>query len=635
MDKNASAPLEQEPQSGGSSQTVPRRDLEEQYGDQANKAQGGVGGGGQSSSPLNVRAGSGELKFSTKDLASGGFGSGWGQSRSYANIEGEDAGGANGNRWVDDQLWSLDFEGAAAGNNAPPRIKVRRGSVGSLWFQTTGTTGVYAPLTTFYGDLRRDATAKIFIYTDGNGNSREFFDNSTSHSVDLRGKMKGMKDPFGNAAEMAYDGNDELETVAWSGVGGKESRVYRYEYHDTLAHIGRLKAVTVEVGGKAVERSNYEYWTAGSAGGSENDLKGVRVESFDGAVGSWKTTKQEHYRYWKSGQAGGFQHGLKSVIGSETFEKMAKAGVNPATASDAQVQEWSDQYLEYNSDRKVSVQKIRGKSETYQYNYLSNSSNPGLADKNTWATKSEVILPNGNKKRYYTNKAGGTVLTAFEDVANNRKTYRSISRNADGRMTQKATSAAISSVSEPSTGSGSLTVNLNSGSGLIYNYEYASSTNPGTGAVKGYPTAKLIKQGSSGTPQKASKITWATQTRGDVAIHKPAAKLTYTDSQDDEDASTYQYSYTYYQDALGNPTFQVKQKITTLPVIPGAQNGDDETYTITELFDEYGRRTWRKDERGYISRWQYVLETGALLRSVADVDTTVEADVPAGWTEVR
>jgi len=76
---------------------------------------------------------------------------------------------------------------------------------------------------------------------------------------------------------------------------------------------------------------------------------------------------------------------------------------------------------------------------------------------------------------------------------------------------------------------------------------------------------------------------------------------------------------------------QVKEKVTTLPVVAAAQNGSGQTATRREYFDEYGNLTWTMDERGFITRHKYDLATGAPTQTIEDVDTSQVTDEPTGW----
>ena len=82
-----------------------------------------------------------------------------------------------------------------------------------------------------------------------------------------------------------------------------------------------------------------------------------------------------------------------------------------------------------------------------------------------------------------------------------------------GRVTLHASSAAVSSYSVGGVGgTGPLTVNLHSGSGLIWLYEYYTS-----GAV-GYLQFEKIKQGSSGTPVIVREHTYTARTVSSVKM---------------------------------------------------------------------------------------------------------------------
>ncbi len=106
----------------------------------------------------------------------------WGQTRSYANVEGPDDTGINGNRWMNKELGYLDFLGASPGVNDPSRI-VRRGLANeSLWFELEPMSGEYAPLTAFRGQLFHDTDT--FTFSDELGRQWVYFDNSVSHPVE-------------------------------------------------------------------------------------------------------------------------------------------------------------------------------------------------------------------------------------------------------------------------------------------------------------------------------------------------------------------------------------------------------------------------------------------------------------------
>jgi hypothetical protein len=77
---------------------------------------------------------------------------------------------------------------------------------------------------------------------------------------------------------------------------------------------------------------------------------------------------------------------------------------------------------------------------------------------------------------------------------------------------------------------------------------------------------------------------------------------------------------------------QMEERTTTLPVVPVAQNGSGTADTRKDFFDQHGYEAWQMDERGFITKFEFDLPRGALVRQVDDVDTAVETDHPDGWS---
>jgi len=79
-------------------------------------------------------------------------------------------------------------------------------------------------------------------------------------------------------------------------------------------------------------------------------------------------------------------------------------------------------------------------------------------------------------------------------------------------------------------------------------------------------------------------------------------------------------------------TLAVQSITTTWPVVSTAQNGSSVADSKTQFFSLYGYPTWRKDERGFLVRDQFDVATGAQVQHIADVNTALTTDQPAGWT---
>ncbi|MFM8952375.1 MAG: hypothetical protein ACKOOF_04840 [Planctomycetaceae bacterium] len=67
-----------------------------------------------------------------------------------------------------------------------------------------------------------------------------------------------------------------------------------------------------------------------------------------------------------------------------------------------------------------------------------------------------------------------------------------------------------------------------------------------------------------------------------------------------------------------------------------AQNGPGTAAVIDQVFDAVGREIWSRDAEGFLRHTQYDAQTGAVVKSIVDVDTTCTADfdvqsLPSGW----
>ena len=73
---------------------------------------------------------------------------------------------------------------------------------------------------------------------------------------------------------------------------------------------------------------------------------------------------------------------------------------------------------------------------------------------------------------------------------------------------------------------------------------------------------------------------------------------------------------------------------TTLPAVTTAQNGPGAATATTTVSDALGRPTWAKDADGFLTDTSYDPATGAVAKSIRDVDTTQTttfAGLPSGW----
>jgi RHS repeat-associated protein len=110
----------------------------------------------------------------------------------------------------------------------------------------------------------------------------------------------------------------------------------------------------------------------------------------------------------------------------------------------------------------------------------------------------------------------------------------------------------------------------------------------------------------------------------------PVAATTVYRNDDGTGAETTQYAYTWYPGIV-----RMQSETVTQPVVSADQNGPNVPDTETTVYDIYGRPIWQKDGDGFLTYTAYDPGTGAVIKSITDVDssrTSEFQDLPAGWT---
>src|SRR5262249_17147134 len=159
---------------------------------------------------------------------------------------------------------------------------------------------------------------------------------------------------------------------------------------------------------------------------------------------------------------------------------------------------------------------------------------------------------------------------------------------------------------------------LNDTAGLIQVTDYAGSTTATSttaGNVAGYQQDTKVQQGELGTAILQDATQYFTQTAGGVTVDPVANHSVYRNT-DGTGAETTSYAYTWFPS-----TVQVQSVAVSLPVIASGQNGPGSADTSTTFNDLYGRPIWTKDADGFLNYTQYDQATGAMVKSIADVDT--------------
>jgi hypothetical protein len=114
-----------------------------------------------------------------------------------------------------------------------------------------------------------------------------------------------------------------------------------------------------------------------------------------------------------------------------------------------------------------------------------------------------------------------------------------------------------------------------------------------------------------------------------VPMIYPVATHTVYRNADGTGAETTSYSYTWFPDST-----QMQSETMTKPVIAADQNGPGVADTQTTVYDIEGRPIWQQDGDGFLNYTAYDQTTGAVIKSIVDVDTTQTSEfqnLPAGW----
>ena len=389
----------------------------------------------------------------------------------------------------------------------------------------------------------------------------------------------------------------------------------------------------------------YTYHGYDSSYGGWEDLETVTTQQW--VNGAWNDTGTSYYRYYlelpssnssssssslsSSGAVTGSPNRvrlLKYVVEPAAYARMEDDGLNPLTASDAQIALYANYYFEYDAQRRVTKEMVEGASRTYLFSYEESGFPDGV---NSWRTKTTETLPDGSQNIIFSNSDGQTMLSVFKSGSD--EWYQFNKYNDTNQIVLIANSSAITGYDE----SKADLLNEQAGNyqymkdddGLIHTFTYDPNS--------GFQTSDSIQKGELGTSIKLLEreyISCGSENSSSSSSSSSASGLAYflfkeilypSDTDQTKKIIT-SYAYTWYEG-----TCQVKEKTTTLPVISTSQNGSGVANTRKEYFDEYGYLTWAMNERGYINQTVYDIPTGAITQQIQDVDTGAASGVPSGW----
>jgi RHS repeat-associated protein len=609
------------------------------------------------SSPNPVRYFDGVALIAETDLSSDGFGTPWGQTRSWSNHPGYSFGSSNGSGWVDTQLPYL----LRAETGDDTTIIEMSNANDSRYFDLAGSgyQARFFDQSTFVHNTA--GTNHEFDLTDSSGDVIRFDDFSGSLPYYQRGQFEGFTDPGGNRLDVvAHTPDGQVAEVQRSGPsgGGTVVESFLYEYlprGDPNAL--QLQRVTLrrQLPGSStwsvVRKVQYAYYDGTQPYGNTGDLKTAQILDANNNV--LDTTLYRYYTqadlYDNQGHQIGFVHGLKYVLNPASYARAAAAVGDPATAMDGQVAPYADNYFEYDpSTGEVTTEKVQGAGcsacsggvGTYRYTYTASGNSPGY---NSWSMKTVEALPDGNQNIVYTNAYGEVMLSIYHGTASNLNWPTFYQYDNQGRLLLQADPSAVLPPAQGDSydnhpdllhyqGPPNGYQYLAPAAGKIMRWDYYTATTAGdpaqggqAGGVAGYLQDTQLQRGQTGTPVPQEAWQYFRHAVGSATDVPVATDTVYgldhgtAADYSDRDPRTTRYAPTWFPG-----TVQEQSMTVTQPAIPTTQNGPgpglDQFDVQTTYNDTYGRPVWTKDGDGYIDYTAYDQATGAVTKTITDVD---------------
>jgi RHS repeat-associated protein len=454
-----------------------------------------------------------------------------------------------------------------------------------------------------------------------------------------------LTDAAGNTTEVVSWNADGQPTEVLRSSGSGSTAItesFLSTYVSLGVNAGLLDTVTqrtkIGTGSWTTTRSTqYSYYDGTSGPGQAGDLKLAEVKDASGNV-----INTNYYRYFTSGA--GSAGKMAYTFGTQAYGLLtAEMGTDLDSLTDTQVAPFADKALTYDSSGRVATvvdaaagcSVCSGGQGTFGYTYTSNPSSPAPGE-NVWAMKTVETLPDGSTNTVYTNGFGQVMLQAFQDV-NGTDTWITYSKfNSSGQTILVANPSAVTGYDDSYADlvhyvSGNAQY-LSDTDGLITTYAYPTTTTTTTstaGDVVGYLKETDIQHGETGTPIPQGSMNYIANTAAGATVYKVASSTVYR-NDDGTGAETTSYAYTFF-----SGTNQIQSAMTTLPAISTVQNGSGTADSVTTVMDQFGRPIWTQDQAGYLTYVQYDDATGAVVKTITDVDTTQTsefANLPSGWT---
>lgn len=585
----------------------------------------------------------GGIQLLNNDLEGLRSSSWFGHRRAYHNNLSQPYDGPNGFNWTIQQAPYLVQKTEGSTNYIVVMFDGNR----SVWFEDTGTA-----LVPRYGEehvkLEHDAVNGEYRFTEQNGFNTPGSRSSVTQTkfqdfdqpLDKLGLFKEYTDVTGEVVEAESYGVGQIHALTRTLRDGTKEKIEYTYYDNTSLNERRLQYVSYTrlPSGQSTwintSRAEYLYYGDTEDDGNLNDLKTVKSQQFTN--GNWTPVAASHYRYWKDGQQDyttkGLKHGLKYVFGPSAYQRAAAAVPgDPTVAQVDLVKDYADNYFEYDGGTGRVTKEIASSGcagcgggngtagDEFAYTDSTHSD-----DLNHWKRKTTVTHPDGLNEVLYMNYAGQVLMRVYQDGPDDLAYFYQYDNN--GRLVLAASPSAVDLQTPLSTHETHADL-LHDVSG---NFQFLKDTQGlirinNYDAASGQLSARKIQQGETGTPTTIESFVYTqTQVNGHT-LYPLMAHATFPTTGSPNNTI---FAYLEWH-ATGT---QFKSRVTVLPFVSSGQNGPGPVpIAISEVVDEDGNLIWLRDERGFITHFQYRADLNRLTQRIDDVDGKLTT-LPSGWS---
>jgi RHS repeat-associated protein len=483
-----------------------------------------------------------------------------------------------------------------------------------------------------------------YVFRTDSGTTRTFNGFGSSVPLPARGALVSQSDASGNRVDYSF-GTDGSVTGLASYVAGQTAAVETQEYvllPSGNPNAGRVGEIDVRRGGGTLERTVvFSYYDGTTAFGALGQLASITTRDAAGMLlDAW------HYRYAVAPSGASM---LQYALNADAVRRATAAGLDPLTASNAAITPFATNYLEYDAWNRVTRNDVQGAGcsscsggiGTFSFAYATNPAS-GIREAD-WRTKTTITRPDGTEQVDYANgrmQPMLQVLRTFEGATTRQfGTYTRYDGRGQAIWTVTPDAVQLPADLAVIEQYGDLLHEVNNNfefikdnDGLIQVTNYATATTATAttgGSVDRYTASMSVMRGDLGSQVYQSAYTYVIQSAGGSVVVPRASMTTYRSTT----ATGAQVTTYGYQFAAG--TTQIVSQSVSKPIALGSQNGSGTSDVTTTFFDASGRPVWTRDADGFLRYTEYDQTTGAVVKTIADVNTTISSsfqNLPSGWS---